>query len=186
MTEVGIIATDLVGTYPPPSVGRPAPGIETEVRNGELYVRLDSSPYLHAPESGQWAEGWLRTFDLAEFDPATSQLIIKGRSDSMVVIGGLNVDLTEVEAVLRTHDQVTEAVVVFGDVIEAHVATTGGFDESELAGWCQRRLSGHKIPKRFHVMHSLPRTVNGKLVRDRAALHAAYARQRGTQQRSLT
>lgn len=185
MTEVGIIATDLVGTCPPPSVGRPAPGLETEVREGELYVRLDSSPYLYAPESRQWADGWLRTFDLAEFDPATSQLTIKGRSDSMVVIGGLNVDLTEVEAVLRTHDQVAEAVVVFGDVIEAHVATAGGFDESELTRWCRRQLSGHKIPKRFHLVPELPRTVNGKLVRNRAQLHAAYARQTGMQPRSL-
>jgi acyl-coenzyme A synthetase/AMP-(fatty) acid ligase len=186
MTEIGIIATDLVGVCPPPSVGRPAPGLETEVRDGELYVRLDSSPYLHAPESQQWSGGWLRTFDLAELDPATSRLAIKGRSDSMVVIGGLNVDLTEVEAVLRTHDRVAEAVVVFGDVIEAHVATIGGLDESELASWCQQRLSGHKIPRRFHFVPDLPRTVNGKLVRNSARLHAAYHRQRGMQSRSLT
>lgn len=179
MTEVGITATDLTGERPPPSVGSPAPDIEVKVNDGELYVRLDHSPYVREPTGSRWSDGWLRTFDLAEIDPATGAVSIKGRSDSVAVIGGLNVDLTEVEAALRTHSAVTEAVVLHGDVIEAHVAGNG-LAGRNLAAWCRERLSDHKIPKRFYIVPSLPRTANGKLIRSRELLHAAYAKHSGT------
>jgi 3-hydroxy-4-methylanthranilate adenylyltransferase len=175
MTEVGIIATDLAGHLPPPSVGWPAPGIEAKVEGEELYVRLDRSPYVHADKTGRYANGWLRTFDLADQDPRTGALRIRGRADSMVVIGGLNVDLTEVEAVLRTHEQVSEAVVVYGDVIEAHVAVTSPLSVDLLVAWCRERLSAYKLPKQFHVVPTLPRTTTGKLIRNRDLLHASYA-----------
>ncbi len=172
MTEVGIIATDLAGECSPPSVGRLAPGIEARVDDSELRVRLDRSPYVLEPDPPRWADGWLRTFDLAEIDPDTGMLAVKGRADSMVVVGGLNVDLTEVETVLRAHDQVTEVVVVYGDVIEAHLAVKDQLSEGNLATWCRERLSCHKIPRRFYVGPELPRTANGKLIRSRELLHA--------------
>lgn len=172
MTEVGIIATDLAGESAPPSVGRLAPGIKARVDGGELHVRLDRSPYLLESDPPRWADGWLRTFDLAEIDSDTGMLAVTGRADSMVVVGGLNVDLTEVETVLLAHDQVTEAVVVYGDVIEAHLAVTDQLAEGDLASWCRQRLAGHKIPRRFYVRSELPRTANGKLIRSRERLHA--------------
>jgi acyl-coenzyme A synthetase/AMP-(fatty) acid ligase len=175
MTEVGIIAADLAGERPPPSVGHPAPGIEVRVEDGELYVRLNRSPYARPPAESRWSDGWLRTFDLAVTDPDTGALAINGRADSVTVVGGLNVDLTEVEAALRTHDRVADAVVVRGEVIEAHVAAVDRLTERDLAAWCRERLSGHKIPKRFYVVPELPRTTNGKLIRSRELLHAAYA-----------
>lgn len=178
MTEVGVIATDLAGTYPPPAVGRFAPGIDGKVEDGELYVRLDRSPYARGSDAARWSDGWLRTFDLAEIDDVSGTLAIRGRADSLAVIGGLNVDLTEVEAALRTHDQVTDAVVVHGEVIEAHIAADR-LTERDLASWCRERLSGHKIPRRFYVVPELPRTANGKLIRSRELLHAAYSRRHG-------
>jgi acyl-coenzyme A synthetase/AMP-(fatty) acid ligase len=185
MTEVGIIATDLLGAEPPPSVGRLAPGIEAKVDGGELSVRLEHTPYIHADEA-RWSAGWLRTRDLAEFDPITGTLAIMGRADSMAVIGGLNVDLTEVETALLAHDQISEAVVVHGDVIEAHVAAEDLVAERDLATWCRERLSGHKVPRRFYVVRDLPRTANGKLVRSREILHAVYARRRDRKPRATT
>jgi acyl-coenzyme A synthetase/AMP-(fatty) acid ligase len=44
MTEVGVIAVDLLGRTVPPEIGPPAPGIDVRVDDGELYVRMDSSP----------------------------------------------------------------------------------------------------------------------------------------------
>ncbi|MFC5718944.1 class I adenylate-forming enzyme family protein [Streptomyces gamaensis] len=179
MTETGIITTDLAGVFPPPWVGLPAPGLEVDVRDGELYVRMDESPYPYQSQSVQWADGWLRTFDLAERDAESGAVSVKGRSDSMVVVGGLNVDLTEVEALLRGHRQVGEAVVVYGgEAIEAYVSVSSEVSGAELAAWCRERLSAHKVPRRFHLMPELPRTSNGKLVRGRDLLHAAHARSR--------
>jgi len=174
-TEVGIIASDLAGTHPPPSVGVPAPGIDVKVVDQELYVRMDRSPYLYIDRSGRFVDGWLRTFDRFEQDPYTGVLSILGRADSVVVIGGVKIDLTEVEAVLVRHPGVAEAVVVFGEVIEAFVAADSRVEVNELTTWCRDRLSSVKIPKRFFVGLDLPRNPNGKLIRDRDSMHIAYA-----------
>ncbi|MFJ9871282.1 class I adenylate-forming enzyme family protein [Streptomyces sp. NPDC101165] len=175
MSEVGIIAAGLAGAEPPPAVGVPAPGTATTVTGGTLRVRLPESPYLFGDHGDRYADGWLDTRDLCTVAPDTGVLTITGRADSVVAIGGLKVDLTEVEAVLAAHAAVTEAVVVYGEAIEAHLVVSGGarVSSTELLAWCRERLSPHKIPKAFHFPRALPRTSNGKLIRNRELLHAA-------------
>jgi acyl-coenzyme A synthetase/AMP-(fatty) acid ligase len=177
MTEVGIIASDLTGASRPPAVGLPAPGIEVKLVDQELYVRIDNSPYLHGDHSGQFADGWLRTYDRCEQDPSTGVLNILGRADSLVAIGGIKVDLTEVEIALMAHPQITEAVVTYGEAIEAFVACNGLLDSDELTTWCRERLSPVKIPKLFFTASELLRNPNGKLVRNRELMHAAVRAQ---------
>ncbi|MBD0743117.1 3,4-AHBA carboxyl group adenylation protein [Streptomyces sp. CBMA152] len=180
MSEVGIIATDLAGAQPPPAVGVAAPGMSTAVTGGTLRVRLSESPYLFGDHGDRYADGWLDTHDLCTLAPDTGVLTVTGRADSVVAIGGLKVDLTEVEAVLLAHEAVAEAVVVYGQAIEAHLVVSGStrVTSTELLAWCRERLSPHKIPKAFHFPRVLPRTSNGKLIRNRELLHAARERPR--------
>jgi acyl-coenzyme A synthetase/AMP-(fatty) acid ligase len=83
-----------------------------------------------------------------------------------------------VESVLAEHADVGEVVVVYGEAIEAHLVVTRGVSRAELLAWCKERLSPHKIPKAFHFQKGLPRTSNGKLVRNRELLHTARERNR--------
>ncbi|AXI77273.1 class I adenylate-forming enzyme family protein [Peterkaempfera bronchialis] len=171
MTETGIIATDLTGALEPPAVGHPVPGTQVRVRAGELEVHTDISPYLYAGDiASRYADGWLRTHDLCTVDEETGALSVHGRTDSLVVIGGLKVDLSEVELALAEHPNVTESVVLFGSTIEAFVGVTGGTTARELQAWCRDRLSHYKIPRRFELAPAIPRTSNGKLVRNRELL----------------
>ena len=93
--------------------GQPlAPGQE-----GEIAV---SSPactagYLHSPEASAAIrrEQWLLTGDLGRLD-AAGNLIILGRRKPMLDVGGKKVAPAEVEACLRTHPAVAEAVVTGG------------------------------------------------------------------------
>ncbi|QQQ79548.1 AMP-binding protein [Saccharothrix sp. 6-C] len=172
MTEVGLIAADLPGVHPPPAIGTPAPGMGVRVVDGELHVRQAASPYLHG---GSWhGDGWLRTGDLVDRD-AAGVLWLRGRVGSAPRVPGGGVDLMEVEAVLRAHDRVTEAVVVFGDVLEAHVAVTEAVGSADLIGWCRTHLGNSGVPERVHVVAAIPRTANGKLIRDADRLRAAYS-----------
>ncbi|MBW4721476.1 class I adenylate-forming enzyme family protein [Saccharothrix obliqua] len=173
MTEVGVIAADLRGAHPPPAVGAPAPGVVVRVVDGELHVRQDTSPYLRGG-GGRYADGWLRTGDLVDRD-AAGVLRLRGRVGSTARVSGREVDLLEVEAVLRAHHRVTEAVVVHDGVLEAHLAVTGAVGPAELTGWCRAHLGAPAVPVRFHVVSALPRTANGKLIRDAERLRAAYA-----------
>lgn len=174
MTEVGIIASNLAGVSPPPAVGPPIPGIGMKVVDGELYVHMDDSPYLYTDRSGRFIDGWLRTYDRCEQDPCSGVLSILGRADSLVVIGGIKVDLTETEAVLMQHPRVSEVMVTYREVIEAFVAGDASLDANELTIWCRNRLSAVKIPKQIIITRKLPRNPNGKLIRNRELMHKKY------------
>ncbi|MGW3215582.1 class I adenylate-forming enzyme family protein [Streptomyces parvus] len=175
MTETGIVATDLRGEATPPVVGRVVPGMHTRVSDGELWVRMARSPYLQDVGAERYADGWLNSKDLARFCQGDGTLRITGRSDSLVAVGGLKVDLIEIEQELARHPAVREAVVVHGDGIEAHLAASDGLSVSEILEFARERLSNFKIPRRFHIRTELPRTANGKLLRTAELLHAAYA-----------
>ncbi|WP_331446822.1 fatty acid--CoA ligase family protein [Streptomyces xanthochromogenes] len=173
VTEIGLIAGDLSGGSPPPQLGPPVRGVEVKVLDEELFVRMERSPYLFSEHADRFSDGWLRTYDRVHQDPATGVLSMLGRADSLAVVGGLKVDLTEVETVLLSHPGVTEAVVTHEQFIEAFVGT--GTDRAptsdELTDWCRERLSPVKNPKRYFVTRQLPRNSMGKLVRDRALMH---------------
>ncbi|WNF25476.1 fatty acid--CoA ligase family protein [Streptomyces sp. C11-1] len=171
VTEFGLIAGDLSGASVPPQLGPPVPGAEVKVVDEELFVRMKQSPYLYGGHTDRFADGWLRTYDRVRQDPATGVLTMLGRADSLAVVGGLKVDLAEVETVLLDHPRVTETVVTHGEVIEAFVGTDQELASDELVAWCRERLSPAKNPKRFFVAKRLPRNSMGKLVRDRALMH---------------
>ncbi|WP_269288519.1 class I adenylate-forming enzyme family protein [Streptomyces sp. H39-C1] len=171
LTEIGLIAGDLSGTCLPPQLGPPVPGAEVKVVDEELHVRMDRSPYLYGEYADRFTDGWLRTFDRFHQDPTTGVLTMLGRTDSLVIVGGLKVDLTEVEAALLSHPRVTDAVVTHAEAIEAFVGAHEAVTADELTVWCRERLSAAKIPRRFFVTRQLPRNSMGKLTRNRALMH---------------
>ncbi|MEU7664233.1 class I adenylate-forming enzyme family protein [Streptomyces lincolnensis] len=173
-TEAGVVTADLAGRFPAPSVGRPAPGITVRATGGELYVRLDETPYLVDDGVARFSDGWLRTFDRAAIDEASGAVTILGRADSVVAIGGIKIDLMEIEQALQEHPDVAHAVVTFGSVIEAHVAARNGLTDRALAAWSRERLNPLKAPKRYYLQEKLIETPTGKVVRDRAQLLSAF------------
>jgi 3-hydroxy-4-methylanthranilate adenylyltransferase len=171
MTEVGVIATDLKGEHRPALA--PVPGMVLRAEGGQLMIARPCSPYVGAAAPGSWADGWLYTRDAGTVDPGTGLVTVTGRLDSQVSIGGLKVDLTDVEQALVELPGVTEAVVLFDDGIEAYLAVAEGRTADGIAGELTGRLAAYKRPQRLHVLPALPRTASGKVVRDVTVLHAA-------------
>ena len=171
MTELGVIATDLDGTDWPAVV--PTLGMQVRVEAGELRIRMAASPYIGLSDPARFADGWLRTKDAASMDPATGLVTILGRLDSQVSIGGLKVDLTEVEQALAALPEVAEVVVVFDSEIEAYLALTDQSIVDSVNAAVVRELAPFKRPRRLHVLPQLPRTATGKIVRDSTVLRAA-------------
>ena len=168
MTEVGVIATDLFGAHRPAVL--PAPGLSVREEGGELHVSLPASPYLGEQDPSRWSDGWLHTKDAGSVDPQTGLVRVLGRRDSQVSVGGLKVDLTEVEHMLAALPEVAAAVVVHDHTIEAYLVLADGADVSAVQSEITTRLAAYKRPRRLHVVEQLPRTATGKLVRDHAVL----------------
>ena len=172
MTEVGVIATDLFAEHRPAVM--PAPGFTVREEAGELHIALPASPYLGVQDPGRWSDGWLHTKDAGRVDPGTGLVRVLGRRDSQVSVGGLKVDLTEVEHMLAGLPEVAGAVVVHDHAIEAYLVLADGADESAVEREITTRLAAYKRPRRLHVVAQLPRTATGKLVRDHAALKGEH------------
>jgi acyl-coenzyme A synthetase/AMP-(fatty) acid ligase len=170
MTELGVIATDLSGEHAPAVA--PAPGMTLRVADGELQVKMAASPYIGLVDPTRWADGWLHTRDAARIDEATGLVTILGRLDSQVAIGGLKVDLTEVEQTLCELPQVAVAVVSFDTAIEAYLVLREGCALADAVAAMTDQLAAYKRPRRLHVLTEMPRTATGKVVRDRAVLRA--------------
>jgi acyl-coenzyme A synthetase/AMP-(fatty) acid ligase len=168
MTEVGVIATDLFGEHRPAVL--PAPGLAVREEGGELHVSLPASPYLGVTDPSRWSDGWLHTRDAGTVDPGTGLVRVLGRRDSQVSVGGLKVDLTEVEHMLAALPEVAAAVVVHDHAIEAYLVLADGAEASAVEREINTRLAAFKRPRRLHVVEQLPRTATGKLVRDHAVL----------------
>lgn len=171
MTEAGVIATDLAGAKGPGLA--PVAGMRVGVEDGQILLGLPESPYVGLEDPSRYLDGWLRTKDAGSLDPVTGLLTVQGRLDSQVSIGGLKVDLSEVEASICALPGVTDAVVVHESGIEAYVTVRTEISSQDLAGTLAARLAPYKRPRTLHVLPELPRTATGKPVRNAQVLRAA-------------
>ncbi|MFG2092438.1 amino acid adenylation domain-containing protein [Streptomyces sp. NPDC048612] len=121
--------------------------------------------------------------DLGGWDE-NGELVFAGRRDQQVKIRGFRVDPTEVEAALRGHDRVEDAVVAVDavhGVLLAFVREPGGrgteHDEGltgALADHLARTLPAYMVPGAVHLVDAFPTTEHGKV--DRRALIALHER----------
>lgn len=157
---------------------------------GELYVGGEgvAAGYLHQEEqtkerfiadpfSEHPAARMYKTGDLARYLPEGS-IEFLGRRDDQVKIRGYRVELAEVEAVLREHDKVREAVVVASEsepgekrlVAYLVAATEEALNTDKLRSFLREKLPEYMVPQAFVLLRALPLTRNGKV--DRQALPA--------------
>lgn len=155
------------------SVGRLVPGIEVDIRDGEIWVRGEqvSGEYLGHGAAVD-AEGWFPTRDRGWVDDE-GYLFIEGRSDDTIIRGGENIAPAEIEDVLLTHPGVRECAVVgvpddeWGQRIAAAVVCREGsiVDADELREFARARLRTSKTPDLITFRDDLPHTETGKLLR---------------------
>ncbi len=179
MTEtVMLVSNPYDGERRPGTVGLPLPGVELRLdpRAGgtaEIQVRGPNviRGYLDDPAETARAytsDGWFRTGDLGELDPA-GYLRISGRAKELIITGGYNVYPREVEEVLRGHPAVTDAAVVgapsaqWGETVVAFIV--GDADVAELEAWCADRLVAYKRPREWRSVDAIPRNALGKIMR---------------------
>jgi len=165
--------------------GCPLPGVEVKVVDdsdrqlsagemGRLLVRSCSNfvGYLHRP---QWnntdADGWFDTGDLARIDER-GYIRITGRSKDVIIRGGENIPVVEIEALLYRHPAVAQAAIVaypderLGERACAVVVTKPG-QTLDFAGLVEflkaQKVALQYIPERLTVLDAMPATPSGKI-----------------------
>ena len=165
--------------------GRPLSGIELKIigtvgqelpsgQTGSLFVRGSSlfggylkRPHLNATDK----EGWFDTGDLAYLD-AEGYVRINGRNKDLIIRGGENIPVMEIENLLYKHPAIALVAIVgypdarLGEKACAFVSVKPGhtFSIEEMS----RYLSEHQVTRQYHperleIMEDLPKTPSGQL-----------------------
>jgi acyl-coenzyme A synthetase/AMP-(fatty) acid ligase len=176
-TETGHISGNLAGDpVKPGSMGKPLPGIETRIVEGELQLRAASSPtFFSRYLDGERFEGeWWRTGDLVREDE-DGYLHFEGRGDDIILSSGYRIGPFEVESALLSHPDVAEAAAVAapdperGAIVRAIVVPREREPSEELARelqeHCKRETAPYKFPRIVEFAEELPKTTSGKIKR---------------------
>ena len=188
MTENGAVTTTLPGDEPSRSVntdGVPLDGVEVRVVDdaggpmptgepGRLLLRACSNfgGYLKRP---QWnntdAEGWFDTGDLARLDEQ-GYIRITGRSKDVIIRGGENIPVVEIESLLYKHPAVQQVAVVaypderLGERACAVVVPKPGHEidlASVVSFLKDNKVALNYIPEKLIVSDAMPATPSGKI-----------------------
>ena len=165
--------------------GLPLRGVEVKVVDhdgknapvgeaGKLLVRACSNfgGYLKRPQwNGTDADGWFDTGDLARMD-AQGYIRISGRSKDVIIRGGENIPVVEIEALLYRHPAVAMAAIVaypderLGERACAIVVPKPG-QTLDMAGMVEflksQKVANQYIPERLLLQDAMPTTPSGKI-----------------------
>ena len=164
----------------PGTVGRARPGrVITTDPDGTLWcVVPEHARFVYADEPEKTAAAWRETpqgpafsvGDLGRVDE-DGYVFLDGRREDLLITGGVNVYPLEVEQVLGEHPGVDDVAVHgvpderWGQRVCATVVGTA--TQAELDAWARERLAPPKRPKSWAFLPELPRTLTGKVLRDR-------------------
>jgi cyclohexanecarboxylate-CoA ligase len=165
--------------------GLPLPGVELKVvdddgaslpvgQAGKLYVRSCSNfgGYLkRAHLNGTDADGWFDTGDLARLD-AQGYVRITGRSKDVIIRGGENIPVVEIESLLYRHPAIAMAAIVaypderLGERACAVVVLKPGqnLDLPGLVDYLKsQKVAAQYIPEKLDIRDAMPATPSGKI-----------------------
>ncbi len=169
------------------SCGRLWPGVEARIvdlatgadldahQTGELLVRGPNvmKGYLNRPDANAatlFADGWMRTGDVAYFD-AEGYLYIIDRTKELIKYNAYQIAPAELEAVLISHPAVAEAAVIpspdveHGEVPKAFVVLKTAATPEELMEFVAGRVASYKKVRKLVIVDAIPKSPAGKLLR---------------------
>jgi cyclohexanecarboxylate-CoA ligase len=190
MTENGLVTCN--GLRDPEekifgSDGLPVPGMELAVVDGDgapvpagiegdLLARGAAQfvGYFRRPQftaDAHTADGWFRTGDRATID-RDGYLAITGRTKDVIIRGGENIPVVEVENLLYTHPKIAGVAIVampdprLGERACAVVVPREGqtLTLTEIVRFLeQHQLARQKFPERLELVSEFPTTPSGKI-----------------------
>ena len=128
--------------------------------------------YWNKPDATKEAiqDEWFFSGDAGYFDEE-GYLYIHDRVKDMIVSGGENVYLAEVENALMAHENISDAAVIgipddkWGEAVKGIVVTNKELEDKEIIDFVKTKIAGYKCPKSIDFAQELPRNPSGKILR---------------------
>ena len=170
------------------SPGQALPGIDIEIKEGEIVARGENimQGYFNKPEetAETLKDGWLYTGDLGHFDKKGFLHITGRKKDIIVLANGKNISPVEIEmklenkveavneaAVFMHHEQLHAVIIPdFKFLSEQGVENPGAYFKHTILPAFNKELSSYKRIMQFTLAkQELPRTKLGKIQRFKLA-----------------
>lgn len=151
--------------------GAPLPGVDVALGEGDrihLSGPMAFSGYRLRPDltAGVLSGHTVRTNDRGVW--TGGHLSVLGRMDDVVISGGVNVDLAEVQRAVEAVQPGVAVVVALPDAEWGQQVTLATTDEHDLAWWRSQlgaSLGRAALPRALTRLDALPRTSSGKIDR---------------------
>ena len=115
-------------------------------------------------------DGWFKTGDMGLI--SNDRLLLKGRLDNVINVGGLKIYPEEINQLVRKHSKVFDCFALGLRSSEKEADHGIGciligkegqvLDISEIQDMCKQHLSSYKIPSQFKIMDKIPVNERGK------------------------
>ncbi len=150
--------------------GQPLPAGEVgalQSKGAANFIGYLKRPELYAHDE----DGWFDTGDLARMDEE-GYIRITGRSKDVIIRGGENIPVAEVEDLIYTHPAILDAAIVamqderLGERACAFVTLKPGekMELGELVAFLtDKEMTRTYLPERLEVIEEMPRTASGKI-----------------------
>ena len=167
--------------------GRPCPNVEVTIRDmdrrvlpvGEEGEEVSRGPhlcmgYFKRPDLNEKCfdpEGWFYSGDLARMN-SDGDLIIEGRIKDIIIRGGQNISVKEVEDLLLGHPKIYNVAIVgmpdrkMGEKACAFIIPNDGETvtlEDVTSYLKEKKVAMFKLPERVEVVEAFPMTPSGKV-----------------------
>jgi long-chain acyl-CoA synthetase len=168
------------------TVGKPSPNVIINIfdedgnelsneEEGEICIKGDhvSREYLNVEKDNLFYGEFFRTGDIG-FINDEDYIILKGRSEEIINVGGKKVSPMELENKIKQFDSGLESVCIgitdpqgiLGEVVKAFVVKGSTVcDFEQIDDFLRRNVEKHKIPVKYEWIDEVPKTSSGKVQR---------------------
>lgn len=155
------------------AAGKPCPpGVEGEVTAGGPHTAIG---YLMDDGTIERIRpNRIKTGDLA-IEDEDGFIRVTGRTKDLIIRGGMNIAPVEIDEILLKHPGILEAAAVgvpdpiYGEEVVCYAVAKPGVEltEASVREHCAQFLPPPKMPKQIFIVHDLPKSDRGKVLRDR-------------------
>ncbi len=166
---VGFVTPDVEIEIVDPTGNEVSPDREGHVRIKSTYA-VDRYFQDFSDSAQVFRDGWFYPGDLGRLE-TNGLLIITGREQLALNLGGDKINPETVELVLSQYNGVIEAAVFAGRTeygnaeIWAAIVSKEPLEQQSLASYCSARIPRPFVPAKFYFVQSLPRNEMGKIDR---------------------
>jgi len=165
------------------SAGIPLEGVEILISKGDKYDRfpdsfgsitiisksVSNSYYnLSTSENQQLNGGIYFSNDIGKID-SKDNLQVLGRKDDIIISGGENISLKEIESILRKEECFNECIALgvndnkWGESYIIICDSKEMYIQSKIESYLQNKIARFKLPQNIYILDEIPRNELGKI-----------------------